>query len=117
MHHGPRRWVYLPYALILTCVLLLGAVDDLSPTDLWPYLVLISLFIIQLVLPTLAGWVVTLVGWLVLWLAALFFAIFLDYYGVLEVLIIVALASASSVPLYLFRPRLNDPVPITIKAE
>jgi hypothetical protein len=77
---------------------------------------MISLFVIQLVVPTFAGWVAASVGWLGLWLAALFFAIVFDYYGVRVVLLIVALASASSAPLWIFRPRLNDQVPTTLES-
>jgi len=117
LRYGPRRWVYLPYPLILSGLVLLGFADDQTATGLWPYFLLISVFVIQLVLPTFAGWIAALAGWLGLWLIALVIAIVLDHYGAPELLLIAALASASSAPLLIFRPRLNDHVPTTIKSE
>jgi hypothetical protein len=117
VHHGPRQWIYLPYALILSGVFPLGAIDDYTPADLWPYLLLISIFVIQLVLPTFAGWAAAFIGWVGLWLTALVIAILFDHFGAPSLLLIVGLASASSAPLYIFRPRLSDPAATTIKAE
>ncbi|MGO9230554.1 MAG: hypothetical protein ACLQKA_15290 [Bryobacteraceae bacterium] len=112
LHYGPRQWVYLPYALILSGVVLLGFADDQTPAGLWYYFVVISLFVIQLVLPTIAGWVAAFAGWLGLWLTALVIVIFDPPMGALSVVLVVALAAVSLVPLYIFRPRLSDAKPV-----
>jgi hypothetical protein len=59
---GPRRWVNLPFILFLLSIIVMsGGDEDLS--TMWPYLVLLPLFTVQLILPTRAGWIATLMGW------------------------------------------------------
>jgi hypothetical protein len=67
--------VNLPFVLGLLFIILLSGGEDTFST-IWPYLVLLPIFTIQLILPTWAGWVTTLVGWSVCALGAFAYARF-----------------------------------------
>jgi len=105
---GERRWVNLPYALAMALVLLIGLVSEETPGALLPYLVLLPLFIIQLLWPTLAGWAAIMVAWFVLFFLWMLYARL--YVGITEfnnwALVLIGLAPM--VPLYIFRPRSQD---------
>jgi hypothetical protein len=61
--------VNLPFVLgILVIIVLSGGEEQLS--TMWPYLVLLPLFTIQLIWPTRAGWLGTLLGWMAFALGA-----------------------------------------------
>ena len=59
---GPRRWVNLPFVLGLLIILVLSGGEEQLST--MPYMVLLPLFTVQLIWPTRAGWVATLLGWM-----------------------------------------------------
>jgi hypothetical protein len=59
---GPRRWVNLPFILFLLSIIVMSGGEEQFST-MWPYLVLLPLFTVQLILPTRAGWIATLVGY------------------------------------------------------
>jgi hypothetical protein len=109
VHHGARRWVYLVYALILSGVVLLRLANGRTVAGLWPCFVVISVFVFQSARPTVAGWVAALVVWLGLWLIALVMSSSDQDFGALGLLFVVALALASSAPLYIFRPQPGGP--------
>jgi hypothetical protein len=107
VHRGPRRWVPLPYAILCAFSLLAGffMVQDLLL--LLPYSVLLPIFVIQIALPTRAGWIVAFSAWVMCCSGA----ILLDYrafrlgvYGAAHMWVLLALAVLSSAPLYLLRP-------------
>ena len=108
--YGGRRWVYLPYAAFLVCILLIGVVEEEGTTGLWFYLVTIPCFVLQYARPTFAGWLVTFTAWL-------FFCgtvAFLDYDNIrtgiysINIWLVLCTAVVSSTPLYVFSPRLRD---------
>jgi len=106
VHHGPKRWVNLPYAVVVGALLLLGEGTD--ETASVACMVLLPLFAIQLIWPTVAGWAAIVGSWFVLvFLTMLWARLFL---GITEfnnwVLILAGLAPL--VPLYIFRPRFRD---------
>jgi len=59
---GPRRWVNLPYAFALLCLVLLSH-GDAGAVQMRFTAVLILLFVLQSVWPTRAGWIATSIGW------------------------------------------------------
>lgn len=106
IHHGPKRWVNLPYAVVVGALLLLGEGTD--ETASVACLVLLPLFAIQLIWPTVAGWAAIVGSWFVLVFLAMLWARL--FFGITEfnnwILILVGLAPL--VPLYILRPRLRD---------
>ena len=66
IHHGPKRWIYLPYALLLAGAFLFGLGSEAYISQLWTYLALLPVFLIQLVWPTFVGWRVAFGGWFAL---------------------------------------------------
>ena len=103
IHHGPKRWIYLPYALLLACTFLFGLGSaEAYPSDLWPYLALLAIFMVQLIWPTILGWGAAFGGWF-----AFFFVhdvctgVSLGPFGFLWTVGLL-------VPLYLFRPRARN---------
>src|SRR5260370_24976650 len=63
MHHGTNRWVYLQYVLLLAGMFLFGLASEATLGELWTYLALLPIFVIQLVWPTIFGWRVLFAGW------------------------------------------------------
>jgi hypothetical protein len=108
VHHGPKRWVNLPYALLMALMLLWAQVDDTEFLGLLPYLVLLSLFTIQLVWPTVAGWAATVGCWFVLIFGLLFALRFFGDITEITIWELVLIGLAPLIPLYIFRPRLRD---------
>jgi hypothetical protein len=107
VHRGPRRWVYLPYAVILAAALLFGLADGQRLSGLWLYAELIPAFLVQLAWPTIAGWLITFAGCVGLWLNPFFIVILAPGTGV-GILWLAVLAPGSLAPLYMFRPRISD---------
>lgn len=105
VHHGPKRWVNLPYALAMACCIPLSAVDEVVPVT---YLVLLALFVIQLAWPTVAGWAATFGAWFVLVFGLLFALRFFGDITEITIWELVLLGLAPLIPLYIFRPRLRD---------
>jgi len=104
VHRGPKRWVNLPYAIVVGALLLLGLADESPLGGVLAYLVLLPLFVIQLARPTVAGWVTIVGSWFVL-----IFLNMLQTLGIAEynnwALTLIGLAPL--VPLYIFRPRMK----------
>jgi hypothetical protein len=105
VHHGPKRWVNLPYALAVACCIPLALADDVVPVQ---YLVLLPLFVIQLAWPTVAGWAATIGAWFVLMFVPMLVMRF--FYDITEITnwALVLIGLAPLIPLYIFRPRLRD---------
>lgn len=61
---GPRRWINVPFIVLFLLFSLLGAHEGIS--GIWLYLLLLPLFAAQLIWPTLCGWILTIVGWMVI---------------------------------------------------
>jgi hypothetical protein len=102
-HHGPKRWIYLAYALLLAGTFLFGlGAAEAYPSDLWPYLALLAIFTIQLIWPTITGWVAGVGGWFV------FFFVVPVCQGVPIGLFGFLWSVGLLVPLYVFRPRAAD---------
>jgi hypothetical protein len=106
VHHGPRRWVFLPHAILFTFALLVGLAEGVELGLLAVYLVLVPVFTIQIILPTFAGWIVAFSGWLVF--CAL---LVLDHSAIrlgatpgIDIWLLLAFVVLSSVPVYLLRP-------------
>ena len=105
VHHGPRRWVNLPYAIVVGAILLLSVGDD-SPSV--AYLVLLPLFLIQLAWPTVAGWAAIVGAWFVLIFLTMLGARLFEGIAEFNNWVLVLVGLAPLVPLYIFRPRLRD---------
>ncbi len=58
---GPQRWVNLPFILILVLAILLGAHDGIS--GILFHIIILPVFVVQLIRPTLLGWLLTLIAW------------------------------------------------------
>ena len=98
IQHGPKRWVYLPYILLMAGTFLFGLGSEIDPSGLWPYLVLLSVFTIQLIWPTMMGWAAAVGGlFIFFFLFPVFSGVPLGFFGFLW-------AVGLLVPLYLFRP-------------
>lgn len=103
IHHGPKRWIYLLYTLLLAGTFLFGLGSaEAYPSDLWPYLALLAIFMIQLIWPTIVGWCAAFGSWFALFfLYDVWTGVSLGVFGFLW-------AVGLLVPLYLFRPRASD---------
>jgi len=106
VHRDWKRWVNLPYVLLLAVCLLLGFGDDATPDSLLPYFILLPLFLIQLLWPTVAGGAATIGGGFVLFFVSMLVAR-LDS-GITEFnnWVLVLLGLFPLIPLFIFRPRL-----------
>ena len=102
IHRGPKRWVYLAYALLMAGTFLFGLGSEAYPSDLWPYLVLLAVFVIQLIWPTITGWGAGIGGWFV------FFFLIPVCQGVSNGVFGFLWSVGLLVPLYAFRPRAAD---------
>ncbi|HEY9139393.1 MAG TPA: hypothetical protein VIN93_00785 [Bryobacteraceae bacterium] len=90
-------------------------VDDLRL--LLPYMVLLPVFVIQIAVPTRAGWIVAFSGWLTfcsLVISDDFRAFRVGVYSAVHMLILLAIIMLSSAPLYLLRPRDHNKPPSAI---
>jgi hypothetical protein len=58
---GWRRWIYGPFALALMIIIALGLNEGLPAV--WPYVVLLPIFIVQLAWPTKNGWLLACIAW------------------------------------------------------
>ena len=125
VHHGPRRWVFLPHAILFTFALLVGLAEGVELGLLLVYLVLVPVFVLQIALPTFAGWIVAFSGWL-----AFCTLLFLDHRTIrfgatpaIDIWFLLAFVVLSSAPLYLLRPsakligKAGKPVPPGKTAE
>ena len=102
IHHGPKRWIYLPYALLMAGTFLFGLGSEIDVGGLWPYLVLLSIFTIQFIWPTITGWGVAVGCWFIFFFAIPFFqGVSLGLIGFLWSVGLLA-------PLYLFPPDNSD---------
>ncbi len=61
---GNRRWVNTPFIVILGGLAVAGLADDEGFSGLWPYVVLLAIFLFQLVWPTVLGWILSILAWL-----------------------------------------------------
>ena len=107
VHRGPRRWVFLPHAVLCAFCLLVGLfmVDDLRL--LLVYMVLLPGFVIQIALPTRAGWIVAFSGWLAFCSLIIFDECRELRFGAIpgiNIWLLLAIVVQSSAPLYLLRP-------------
>jgi hypothetical protein len=106
VHHGPRRWVFLPHAVLFAFALLFGLAEGVELGLLLVYFLLVPVFVIQIALPTFAGWIVAFSGWL-----AFCSLLFLDHRAIrlgatpaIDIWLLLAFVVLSSAPLYLLRP-------------
>jgi hypothetical protein len=63
VHRDRRRWVNLPFVLLLASSIFWGVVGGEPLGELLPFFILLPLFLIQLLWPTIAGWAATIVTW------------------------------------------------------
>ncbi len=108
VHHGPKRWVNLPYALLMALFMLWAQVDDTDFLGLLPYLVLLPLFTIQLLWPTVAGWAAIVGCWIVLLLVPILDLVIFLHIKDMDGWKLALFGLAPLIPLYIFRPRLRD---------
>jgi hypothetical protein len=107
VHHGPRRWVFLPHVILFASGLLLGLAEGVELALLLVYIALVPIFLIQIALPTFAGWIVAFSGWLVfcsMFIEAEYRRFGLGLVNVIGFWLLLALAVLFSAPLYLLRP-------------
>jgi hypothetical protein len=107
VHHGPRRWVFLPHAALLTFPLLAGLLIADDRRMLIPYFVLVPLLLMQIALPTLAGWFVASLGWLMFCLAAVdteYRKLRMGVAPMGNMWVLLVLVALSLAPLYPLRP-------------
>jgi hypothetical protein len=108
--YGRQRWIYLPYAGIFTCLLLLGILTEQETRGLVPYGISIPVLLFQFRRPTIAGWVAALLAWE----PFCFYIVLADYRNVrsgidsVSIWLVLGFALLSSAPLYVFRPHLRD---------
>jgi hypothetical protein len=102
IHHGPKRWIYLPYALLLAGTLLFGLGSEAYVSELLAYVVLLPIFVIQLIWHTIIGWRAAFGGWFA------FFFVYDIWTGVSLGALGFLWAIGLLVPLYVFRPRESD---------
>lgn len=108
VRHGPRRWVFLPHATLLGLFLLVGLAVEPDRGLLLAYFVLVPIFVIQIALPTFAGWIVAFSGWLTFCAIVILGELRSVRHGAtvpISIWLLLALAVLSSAPLYLLRPR------------
>ena len=108
VHRGPRRWVFLPHVILLAFALVVGVVEGVELGLLLPYIVLVPLLVIQIALPTFAGWVMAFSGWLAYCSLFVFDECREIRFGTkpwVNIWLLLALVVLSSAPLYLLRPR------------
>lgn len=60
---GGRRWINLLFIIVLSVILFWGLHDE-PLLALWPYVVLLIVFLFQCVWPTVLGWLFSIVSWL-----------------------------------------------------
>jgi hypothetical protein len=63
---GSRRWVNLPFIVVLGGLATLGFADGERLSTLWPYIVLLLIFLFQCIWPTLMGWILSISSWLLI---------------------------------------------------
>jgi len=110
VHHGWRRWVFLPHAVLLTFALLMGLIEGVELGLLLEYFVLVPILVVQIALPTFAGWIVAFLGWLAFCSLFVFEECREIRFGAIpgiNIWLLLALVVLSSAPLYVLRPRAN----------
>ncbi len=80
---------------------LFGLASEATLGELWTYLALLPIFVIQLVWPTIFGWRVLFAGWF------MFFFLFDVFGGAPPGVFPIFWGLGLLVPLYVFRPRID----------
>jgi len=102
---GWVRWIYLPYVFVLALLGAAGSASGESPSGLWPYLVPLPIFVVQLVRPTTVGWRVAFASWFICCFVGLLLEVELTGADASDCWFRALFGLAPLVPLYVFRPR------------
>jgi len=108
VHHGPRRWVFLPHAVLLAFFLLMGLAEGVELGLLLVYFVLVPILVVQIALPTFAGWILAFAGWTTICSMYMFLEyrrIRMGAISATELWLSLAVVVLSTAPLYFLRPR------------
>ena len=105
IHREPARWIYFPYVLILALFAMGGLASGESSSGLWPYLVPLPIFVIQLVRPTVFGWWVAFASWFICCFLGLLPEVILTGVHASDGWFRLLFGLAPLIPLYFFRPR------------
>jgi hypothetical protein len=111
MQRRLRRWIYLPYSLVLASLVLSGLASEEPFWRLWPYFVPLLVFLVQLARPTLGGWYAIIAAWFVCCFLSFLKERVLEGGTIGDNWFLLSFGLAPLVPLYIFRPRSAHSVP------
>jgi hypothetical protein len=103
---GAGRWIYLPYAVVLTVELILS-VGEAPLAMVWYYWVPIPFFVIQFVWPTVIGWAAATAAWFLCSFVSFLYARVCVGIGDFSNWFLVLYGLAPLIPLVVFRPRIG----------
>jgi hypothetical protein len=108
-HPQARRWIYIPYAVIVAAWILMGLVMGEPAGSLAANSALLLVLVVQIMRPTILGWAVVFVLWFCFAFVGLLYArIFM---GIVEFnnWVLLCVGILPLLPLFVFRPSRRPP--------